>query len=98
VRRGYDEVMKAWRDAPARRAAAPWPAELDRELAALRDPVAALGRADAKQRATVAPAADVVRRQVDRVRAIVEDHETELPRAMVEGWTRLSRWVRDLGK
>jgi hypothetical protein len=98
VRRGYDEVMKAWRDAPARRAAAPWPAELDRELAALRDPVAALGRADAKQRATVAPAADVVRRQVDRVRAIVEDHETELPRAMVEGWTRLSGWVRDLGK
>jgi hypothetical protein len=60
--------------------------------------VGALGKADAKHRAAVATAADAVRRQLERVRPIVEDHETELPRAMVEGWTRLSGWVRDLGK
>ncbi len=98
VARAYDDVLKAWRSAPVRKTGAAWPADLDRELAALRDPVGALGKADTAQRAAVASAAARVRAQLERARPLVEDHETELPRTMVEGWTRLSGWVRDLGK
>jgi hypothetical protein len=83
VRRGYDEVMKAWRVAPARRAGAGWSGQLDRELASLGDPVSALARVNTGERAAVAPAAERVRQQVERVRALVQAHETELPRGLL---------------
>src|SRR5262245_60878394 len=35
VRRGYDEMVKAWRDTPVRRAGAAWSGQLGRELALL---------------------------------------------------------------
>jgi hypothetical protein len=98
VRRGYDQVMKAWRDAPARRAGAAWSGQLGRELASLEEPVGALTRVNAGERAAVAPAAERVRLQVDRVRPLVQSHETELPRALLEGWERLSGWAQSLGK
>jgi hypothetical protein len=98
VRRGYDEIMKAWRDTPARRAGAAWSAQLDRELALLGDPVTTLARVNTSERAAVAPTAGRVRQQVERVRPLVQTHETELPRALLDGWARLSGWVRDLGK
>jgi hypothetical protein len=98
VRRSYDRAQKAWRDAPARRAGTAWTRELERELAALGDPVAGLGRVDAGERAAVAPAADRVRKQAERVRPLVEAHETELPRAMLEAWEEMSGAVRSLGK
>jgi hypothetical protein len=98
VRRGYDEMMKAWRDAPARRAGATWAGQLDRELAALGDPVSALAGVNTGERTAVAPAAERVRRQVERVRPLVKARETELPRALLEGWQRLSGWVGFLDK
>ena len=98
VRRGYEEVMRAWRDAPARRAGAGWSGQLDRELASLGDPVGALARVNTGERAAVAPAAERVRQQVERVRTLVKAHETELPRGLLEGWERLSGWVRSLGQ
>ena len=98
VRRGYDGVMKAWRDAPARRLAAAWPRQLDQELTALREPVAALGRVDTGSQAAVTPAADRVRAQLARVQTVLQLYETDLPRPMLEEWARLSGWARDLGK
>ena len=53
---------------------------------------------DAGERAAVAPAADRVRKQAERVRPLVEAHETELPRAMLEAWDEMSGAVRSLGK
>jgi hypothetical protein len=98
VRRGYDGVMKAWRDAPARRTTAAWTRQLDQELTALRDPVDALGRVDTGSQAAVAPAADRVRAQLARVQSVLQLYETELPRSLLEEWARLSGWARDLGK
>jgi hypothetical protein len=98
VRRGYDQVMKAWRDAPARRAAAGWAGQLDRELASLGDPVSALTRVNTSEPAAVAPVAERVRQQVERVRPLVEAREAELPRAMLEGWQQMSGSVQSLGK
>jgi hypothetical protein len=98
VRRGYDGVMKAWRDAPARRSTAAWPRQLDQELTALREPVTALGRVDTGSQAAVAPAADRVRAQLARVQTVLQLYETDLPRPMLEEWARLSGWARDLGK
>jgi hypothetical protein len=98
VRRGYDEMMKAWRDTPARRAGAGWSGQLDRELALLGDPVSTLARVNTSERGAVAPAAERVRQQVERVRPLVQAHQTELPRPLLDGWVRLSGWVRDLGK
>ena len=98
VRRGYDGVMKAWRDAPARRSAAAWPRQLDQELTALREPVAALGRVDTGSQAAVTPAADRVRAQLARVQTVLQLYETDLPRPMLEEWARLTGWARDLGK
>ena len=98
VRRGYDQVMKGWRDAPARRAGAGWSSQLDRELTSLVDPVSALTRVNAGERAAVAPAAERVRLQVERIRPLVQAHERELPQALLEGWERLSGWVRSLGR
>jgi hypothetical protein len=46
----------------------------------------------------VAPAAERVRQQVERVRLLLAGHENQLPPAMVEAWQRVSGWVRDLGK
>jgi len=48
--------------------------------------------------AVVAPAAERVRQQVERVRPLVRTHETELPRPLLDGWEKLSGWVRLLGK
>jgi hypothetical protein len=98
VRRAYDQVMKAWRDAPARRTAAGWAGPLDRELASLGDPVSALTRVNTRERAAVATASERVRQQVERVRPLVEAREAELPRALLEGWQQLSGWARSLGK
>jgi hypothetical protein len=98
VRRGYDQVMKGWREAPARRAGAGWASQLDRELTSLDDPVSALTRVNAGERAAVAPAAERVRLQVERVRPLVQAHERELPPALLEGWERLSGWARSLGR
>lgn len=98
VRRGYDEVMKAWRDAPARRAGAAWSGQLDRELASLRDPVSALTRVNIGERAAVTPAAERIRLQVERVRPLVQAHDSELPRPLLDGWERLSGWAGRLGK
>jgi hypothetical protein len=98
VRRGYDEMMKAWRDSPARRAGAAWAGQLDRELLALGDPVSALARVNTGERAAVAPAAERVHRQVERVRPLVQARETELPPALLEGWQRLSGWAGFLDK
>jgi hypothetical protein len=98
VRRGYDKMMKAWRDAPARRAGAAWTGQLDRELASLGDPVSALARVNTGERAAVAPAADRVRQQVERVRPLVQAREAELPRALLEGWEQLFGGVGSLGR
>jgi hypothetical protein len=98
VRRGYDEMMKAWRDTPARRAGAGWSGQLDRELALLGDPVSTLARVNTSERGAVAPAAERVRQEVERVRPLVQAHQSELPRPLLDGWVRLSGWVRDLGK
>jgi hypothetical protein len=98
VRRSYDQVRKAWRDAPARRTATAWTRQLDQELASLGDPVSGLGRVNAGERAAVAPAAERVRQQAERVRPLVEAHEAELPRAMLEAWEQLFGVVRSLGK
>jgi hypothetical protein len=98
VRRGYDQVMKAWRDAPARRAGAGWAGPLDRELASLGDPVSALTRVNASERTAVTPAAERVRQQVERVRPLVEAREAELPRALLEGWQQMSGGAQSLGK
>jgi hypothetical protein len=98
VRRGYDNMMKAWRDTPARRAGTAWTGQLDRELASLGDPVSALTRVNTGERAAVAPAAERVRQQVERVRPLVQTREAELPRALLEGWQQMSGWVQSLGK
>lgn len=98
VRRGYDQMVKGWRDAPARRTGAAWTAQLDRELASLGDPVSALARVNTGERAAVAPAAERVRQQVERVRPLVESRESELPRALLDGWQQLSGWVQRLGE
>ena len=98
VRRGYDQMLQAWREAPARRAGAAWSGQLDRELALLGEPVSALARVNAGEEAAVGPAAERVRAQVERVRPLVQAHQSELPRALLEGWERLSGWVRSLGK
>jgi hypothetical protein len=60
--------------------------------------VSALTRVNTGERAAVAPAAERVRRQVERVRPLVQTHESELPRALLEGWERLSGWARAVGK
>ena len=91
-------MMKAWRDAPARRAGAGWAGPLDRELASLGDPVSALTRVNASEPTAVAPAAERVRQQVERMRPLVDAREAELPRALLEGWQQISGWVRSLGK
>ena len=98
VRRGYDQVMKAWRDTPARRTGAGWTGQLDRELAALGDPVSVLTRVNTSERAAVTPAAARVRQQVERVRPLVQAREAELPRALLEGWQQMSGWVQALDK
>ncbi len=98
VRRGYDQVMKAWRDTPARRTGAGWTGQLERELASLGDPVSALTRVNTNERAAVAPAAERVRQQVERVRPLVQAREAELPRALLEGWQQMSGWAQSLGK
>jgi hypothetical protein len=98
VRHGYDQVMKSWRDSPARRAGTAWTTQLDRELASLSDPVSALARVNAGQRAAVAPAAARVRQQVERIRPLVEAREAELPRPLLDGWEQLSGWVQRLGE
>jgi hypothetical protein len=98
VRRGHDQMMKAWRDAPARRGGTEWASQLDRELASLGDPVRALTRVSTSDQAAVAPAAERVRLQAERVRPLVQAHENELPRALLEGWAQLSGWIRSLGK
>ena len=98
VRRSYDQVRKAWRDAPARRTGTAWTRQLDQELASLGDPVSGLGRVNAGERGAVAPAAERVRLQVERVRPLVEAHEAELPRAMLEAWEQMFGVVRSLGK
>lgn len=97
VRLGYDKMMKAWRDTPARRAGTAWTGPLDRELASLGDPVSALTRANTGERAAVAPAAERVRQQVERVRPLVQAREADLPRALLDGWQQLSGWVQSLG-
>src|SRR5262249_4863491 len=81
VRRGYDQMMKSWRDAPARRGGRGLddPARPGAHL--LKDPVSALGRVNAGERSAVAPAAARVRRQVERLRPLVEFREAELPRS-----------------
>ena len=98
VRLGYDKMVKAWRDAPARRAGAAWTGPLDRELASLRDPVGALARVNTGERAAVAPAAERVRQQVERLRPLVQAREADLPRDLLDGWEQLSGWVGSLGK
>jgi hypothetical protein len=98
VRRGYDQVMKAWRDTPARRTGAGWTGQLDRELASLEDPVSALTRVNTGERAAVTPAVARVRQQVERVRPLVQAREAELPRALLEGWQQMSGWVQALDK
>ena len=98
VRRGYDQVMKAWRDTPARRAGAGWAGQFDRELASLGDPVSALARVNTSERAAVATASERVRQQVERVRPLVQAREAELPRALLEGWQQMSGWAQSLGK
>ena len=75
-------------------AAAGWAGQLDRELASLGDPVSALTRVNTSERAAVAPAAERVRQQVERVRPLVEAREAELPRAMLEGWQQMSGSVQ----
>ena len=97
-REGYDQIRKAWRDAPARRTETAWTRQLDQELASLGDPVSGLGRVNAGERGAVAPAAERVRQQVERVRPLVEAHEAELPRAMLEAWEQMFGVVRSLGK
>jgi hypothetical protein len=76
----------------------PWTSQLDQELASLGDPVSGLGRVNAGERGAVAPAAERVRQQVERVRPLVEAHEAELPRAMLEAWEQMFGVVRSLGK
>jgi hypothetical protein len=98
VRRGYDQMMKSWRDAPARRAGAAWASQLDRELASLGDPVTALGRVNTGEKAAVAGAAARVRDQVQRIRPLVEAREAELPRPLLDGWEQMSGWVQRLGE
>jgi hypothetical protein len=98
VRRGYDQMMKSWRVAPARRTGAAWTSQLDRELASLGDPVSALARVSTGERAAVAPAAERVRQHVERMRPLVESRESELPRALLDGWQQLSGWVQRLGE
>jgi len=98
VRRGYDQVMKSWRDAPARRGGEPWASQLDREFASLRDPVSALTRVNAGERTAVTPAAARVRQQVVRIRPLVELREAELPRSLLDGWEQLSGSVQRLGE
>ena len=98
VRRGYDEMMKSWRDAPARQAASEWTAQLDRELASLRDPISALARVNTGDRIAVAPAAERVRKQLKRVRPLIEAREAELPRPLLDGWEQLSGWAGRLGE
>jgi hypothetical protein len=98
VRRGYDQVMKSWRDAPARRGGEPWASQLDREFASLRDPVSALTRVNAGERTAVTPAAARVRQQVERIRPLVELREAELPRSLLDGWEQLSGSVQRLGE
>ena len=98
VRRGYDQVMKSWRDAPARRGGQPWATQLDREFASLSDPIGALARANSSERAAVAPAAARVRQQVERIRPLVDLREAELPRALLDGWQQLSGSVQRLGE
>ena len=60
--------------------------------------MSALTRVNTSERAAVAPAAERVRQQVERVRPLVEAREAELPRAMLEGWQQMSGWVQSLGK
>jgi hypothetical protein len=60
--------------------------------------VSTLARINTSERGAVAPAAERVRQQVERVRPLVQAHQTELPRPLLDGWVRLSGWVRDLGK
>ncbi len=98
VRRGYDQMMKSWRDAPARQTGSAWTAQLDRELASLGDPVSALARVSAGDRAAVAPAAERVRKQLERVRPLIEAREAELPRPLLDGWEQLSGWAGRLGE
>lgn len=98
VRRGYDQMIKSWRDAPARRTGSAWTAQLDRELASLGDPVSALARVSAGDRAAVAPAAERVRKQLERVRPLIEAREAELPRPLLDGWEQLSGWAGRLGE
>jgi hypothetical protein len=98
VRRGYDQMMKSWRDAPARRGGEAWMTQLDRELASLSDPVSALARVNAGERAAVTPAAARVRQQVERIRPLVELREAELPRSLLDGWQQLSGGVQRLGQ
>jgi hypothetical protein len=93
VRRGYDQMMKAWRAAPARRAGSAWSGQLDRELDALGDPVTALARVNTGERA-----AERVRQVTERVRPLLAGRESQLPGPMLEGWQRMSGGVRDLGK
>ena len=60
--------------------------------------MSALTRVNTGEQAAVTPGAERVRRQVERVRPLVQAHESELPRALLEGWERLSGWARMLGK
>lgn len=98
VKQSYDQMMKAWRDAPVRRAGPPWAGQLDKELLGLADPVSALARVNAGERAAVTPAAERVRQQVERVRPLVEAREAELPRPFVEAWEQMSGGIRSFGK
>lgn len=98
VRRGYDQMMKVWRDAPARRAGETWAGQLDRELQSLGDPVSSLARVNAGERAAVAPAAERVHQQAEKVRPLVEAREAELPRPFLEAWEQMYGGVRSFGK
>jgi hypothetical protein len=94
----YEQVMEAWRDAPARRGGTVWAGQLDRGLTALGGHMTALAAGNPGDRAAVASAAERVRQQAERVGPLVAGNESRLPPAMVRAWGRLSTLVPNLGK
>jgi hypothetical protein len=94
----YEQMMKAWRDAPARRSRAVWVGQLDRELTALGGQVTALAAVNGSERAAVASAVDRVRQQAERVRPLMFTHDSRLPPAMGTAWSRFSTLVSNLKK
>ena len=98
ARRGYQQMVGAWKNAPIRRSKEAWTAELDRELAALSDPVSALQRVDTGKREAVIGAAEGLRDRIERMRPLFEAHEAELPREFREGWAKLTSWIWHVDK